>query len=142
MLAYPDKQYIQQHMQGCDDNHYVNIYGDGSQTDPTNWWAALGGFGVWMPDWNNEDLIDQDKKETSTFGPAIGQTGSSSRQELTAWLAVLAMPIRSMYASDSKTVVDKANRLIEAARILDQSSSDQHRRPMWNPIRQTVGGAA
>ena len=62
MLAYPDKQDIQRHMQGCDDNRYVNIYGDGSQTDPTNWWAALGGFGVWMPDWNNEDLIDQDKK--------------------------------------------------------------------------------
>ena len=36
MLAYPDKQDIQQHMQGCDDNRYVNIYGDGSQTDPTN----------------------------------------------------------------------------------------------------------
>ena len=41
---------------------HVNIYGDGSQTDPTYWWAALGGFGVWMPDWNNEELIDQDKK--------------------------------------------------------------------------------
>jgi hypothetical protein len=139
MLEYPDQQDIQRHMQGHDDNYYVGIFGDGSQTDPTNWWAALGGFGIWMPDWNNEDLVDPEKKETSMFGPAIGQTGSSSRQELTAWLAVLALPIRSMYASDSKAVVDKANKLLEFARIFDQSSSDQHRKLMRNPFGKPWG---
>ena len=139
MLTFPEKQKVHRHMQGWEADYYVNVYGDGSQTDPTNWWAALGGFGVWMPDWNKDDCQDQDKKETSTYGPAVGQTGSSTRQELMAWLAVLAMPIRTLYASDSNAVVDKANRLIEAARKIEQSGTEQHQSRMGNPFGEPWG---
>ena len=52
-LEFPSQQQIDDHMQGVDQNHFVAIYGDGSQTSPTNWRAGLGGFGVWVPGWNN-----------------------------------------------------------------------------------------
>ena len=51
---FPTKQQIDIQMQGRDEDFFVDIYGDGSLTDPTCWWAALGGFGTWMPNWNHE----------------------------------------------------------------------------------------
>ena len=56
-----------------------------------------------------------------------------------AWLAVLAMPIRTLYASDSKAVVNKANRLIEAARKLEQSGTEQHQSRKGNPFGKPWG---
>ena len=54
-LDYPDAAKIQEAMTGFDDNHKVPIYGDGSFTTPTKWWAALGGYGIWIPEWNPDD---------------------------------------------------------------------------------------
>ena len=127
---------------GSPPRHWVNIYGDGSYTTPTLWWAALGGYGIWMPKWpqpnhserhdptgqeqpaNLEPIPENDDQQgtqtyretTSYHGPAIGQTGTSTRQELTAWITVLTIPCRSCYATDSASVLNKALRLIEAAR--------------------------
>jgi len=75
----------------------------------------LGGFGIWAPDWNKGEERSEDRETTSYHRAAIGQTGTSTRQELTAWVRVLAIPCRSMYATDSASMLSKALRLIEAA---------------------------
>ena len=51
-LDFPHPQQILDEMEGYDESHMVPIYGDGSFTTPTKWWAALGVHGVWIPDWN------------------------------------------------------------------------------------------
>ena len=108
------KRQIDIQMQSRSDDFFVEIFGDGSLTDPTCWWAALGGFGTWMPNWNLKGVQDPTQNETSSFGAAVGQTGSSTRSELMAWLSVLALPIRSNYATDSAAMLGKALKLIEA----------------------------
>ena len=57
----------------------------------------------------------QIKDDATYYGAALGQTGTSTRQELTAWLRVLAIPCRSLYATDSASMLSKAMKLIEAA---------------------------
>ena len=51
-LTFPTRSQIQEAMEGHGDDVQVRIYGDGSVTSPTKWWASLGGYGVWMPVWN------------------------------------------------------------------------------------------
>ena len=55
------------------------------------------------------------RQDTTLHGAAIGQTGTSTRQELTAWIRVLAIPCRSCYATDSASMMKKALKLIAAA---------------------------
>ena len=55
------------------------------------------------------------RQDTTFHGAAIGQTGTSTRQELTAWIRVLAIPCRSCYATDSASMMKKALKLITAA---------------------------
>ena len=50
-LEFPGAEEIETNMQGLPKDYKVNIYGDGSLTSPTLWWAALGGYGVWVPKW-------------------------------------------------------------------------------------------
>ena len=113
---FPTTRQIDIQMQGSDQGFFAEIYGDGSVTDPTCWWAALGGFGSWMPKWNREEGQDPSQNEASAFGAAVGQTGSSTRTELMAWLSVLALPIRSNYATDSAAMLGTAVKLIDAVR--------------------------
>ena len=47
-LDLPGNQETESNMQGHPSDYKVNIYGDGSYTSPTVWWAALGGFGIWV----------------------------------------------------------------------------------------------
>ena len=78
--------------------------------------GSLGRF--WYlgpPDWNKGEEHSEDRETTSYHGAAIGQTGTSTRQELTAWVRVLAIPCRNMYATDSASMLSKALMLIKAA---------------------------
>ena len=103
-------------MRDREQSYFVEIFGDGSLTDPTCWWAALGGFGTWMPKWSLDESRDPSQQETSSYGAAVGQTASSTRTELMAWLTVLAVPLRTNYATDSAAMLGKALKLLEAAR--------------------------
>jgi len=163
--SFPDADEIEGCMQGYPPSHWVNIYGDGSYTTPTLWWAALGGYGIWMPKWpqpsqveqfeptgqeqpvilerileNDEQQQIQPYRETTSYhGPAIGQTGTSTRQELTAWITVLTIPCRSCYATDSASVLNKALRLIEAAErdLVDETMGISIKR--GNPFKKPWG---
>ena len=44
MPTFPTDQEITEAMEGYSEDHLVPAYGDGSQTPPSNSWAALGGF--------------------------------------------------------------------------------------------------
>ena len=44
MPTFPSDHEIAEAMEGCNDDYMVPAYGDGSQTTPSNWWAALGGY--------------------------------------------------------------------------------------------------
>ena len=114
-LEFPGDEEIQRNMHGYPEDYKVDIFGDGSYTSPTVWWAALGGFGIWVPDWNDGTEHSKERETASYHGAALGQTGTSTGQELTAWIRVLAIPCRSMYATDSASMLSKAMKLITAA---------------------------
>ena len=59
-----------------------------------------------------------DKTRRSIVEETFGQTGSSARQELTAWAFSLSLPIRSMYATDSGSKLSKAEHMIETVALL------------------------
>ena len=54
-LDFPGAEEIRKNMEGYSEDYKVNIYGDGSYTSPTVWWAALGGFGIWVPNWDTDE---------------------------------------------------------------------------------------
>ena len=87
-LDFPGVEEIEKNMQGHPEGYKVDIFGDGSHTSPTVWWVALGGYGVWVPDWNDGTEHSEDRETTSYYGVALGQIGTSTRQ--------LAIPCRSM----------------------------------------------
>ena len=128
-------------MHGFEDDVMIKIYGDGSLTNPTKWWAALGGYGVWIPAWNKQGEALPEREEASYYGPAIGQTGTSTRMELIAWVSVLALPIRSCYATDSASMMSKAVKLIEAAEKYGRSRANGSTQYMKNPFRKPLGSA-
>ena len=64
-------------MQEFPEEYYVPVYGDGSYTTPEKWWAAIGGVGVWMPDWNRNGEKNPQREEKNEAASSIGQTGSS-----------------------------------------------------------------
>ena len=82
--------------------------------------------------------VKPERREATYHGPACGQTGTSTRQELTAWIQVLTLPIRSRYATDSKSMMDKALKLIDAAKVheLQQIDSPYGNRPS-RPFKKT-----
>ena len=85
-LDLHDSDQIKEAMEGHGPKHMVPMFGDGSHTAPTKWWAALGGYRVWVPSWNrNAEVIEAREEENYSRG-AIGQTGSSTRQEFIAWI--------------------------------------------------------
>ena len=107
------------------DDVMITVFGDGRFTSPTTWWAATGGYGVWLPGWNLAGQNQPARNEATYFGPGLGQTSTSTRQELAAWLCVLALPIRSNYATDSASMFSKVNKLIEAAAKHERSGIEE-----------------
>ena len=114
--TFPSEQEINEHMQGFENDELIPVYGDGSLESPKRWWAAVGGYGIWVPQWNREGEEDPRGKEQRLCGPPLGQTGSSTRQEMLGWIMVLSMPIRSHYATDSAAMLGKAKQLMHFAR--------------------------
>ena len=51
-LTFPGTEEIHTFMDNDDESFMVKAYGDGSLTSPTKQWAALGGMGAWIPQWN------------------------------------------------------------------------------------------
>ena len=113
-LSFPDATQIEDAMKDHEPNRMAPIYGDGNHTTPTKLWAALGGYGVLIPTWNRNAELIEARGEINYSGGAIGQTGSTTRQELIAWLLVFSLPIRSMHVADSASMLSKAKKLIEA----------------------------
>ena len=86
MPDFPTSQQIEQAMEGHEPGHLVTAYGDGSHTSPKTWWAALGGYGTWVPRWDIQGESLPHRADEDSFGPALGQTGSSTRHELMGWI--------------------------------------------------------
>ena len=138
-LTFPDAQTIQHNMQDFDEDYLVPVYGDGSYTTPTKAWAALGGCGAWFPDWNKEGEDKPHRRERDLAYPAIGQNSSSTRQELAMWLLILTEPVRTMYATDSASMLNKAKQLLAAAkRIAEEEEQGKHVRKD-NPYKRPWG---
>ena len=83
----------------------------------------MGGFGARIPDWNVTGQEEPHRYKQDLCGPTVGQTGTSTRHELMAWIAVLAKPIRTMFATDSAAMLIKAKQLIHKAEQREYSTS-------------------
>ena len=123
----PTEKQVEDAMADFAEDYFVPAFGDGSLTTPKTWWAALGGYGVWIPGWNKQDENEASRKEEHIFGPTIGQTGSSTRHELMAWLVVLSKPIRTMYATDSAAMLCKAKQLLDKAAARQETKKKERR---------------
>ena len=118
----------------------VEVFGDGSNTYPTKWWAAMGGQGVWIKDWNLDGENRQDRKGQHIAEPALGQTSNSTRQELAAWIITLTRPFRSHYATDSESMKGKANHLLAVAADIEAKELDGKKvHNKANPYRRAWG---
>ena len=60
-LNFPDAEQIKEAMNDHGPSYFVAIYGHGSHTTPTKSWAALGGYGVYMP--NGKAMSKSSKQE-------------------------------------------------------------------------------
>ena len=96
------------------------MFGDGSQTTPFTWWASLGGAGILIPNWNTDEEDHMHRREMKLAKPAIGQAGSSTRQELTAWIYALTIAARHTFATDSAAMLRKVELLIGKAARLEE----------------------
>jgi len=137
---FPTEDQIKDNMQGHDDKFKVEVYGDGSYTTPTKWWAALGGQGAWVKDWNLPGEDKESRREEDIANPALGQNGSSTRQELAAWILVLTRPFRSRYSTDSASMKGKAEHIIRMATEIQKKESEGIKvTNKSNPYKKTWG---
>ena len=138
-MEFPKESEIKDNMQGHHEQFYAPMFGDGSQTTPQNYWAALGGSGLWVPDWNAAGENEEQRREQNLAIPAIGQMGSSTRQELAGWLLALSLPIRSMYATDSASMLGKAEALILAATRMKKGQVEGKKVDWSRPFKKPWG---
>ena len=80
-----------------------------------------------MPKWSKHE-------EINIKAEALGQTGSSTRQEICAWLISLTLPFKSEYATDSAALVCKATQMLEAAERIKQEESKGRKVRKNNPF--------
>ena len=136
---FPTEDEIDEQMKDLPKDYHVPVFGDGSQTTPETWWASLGGSGVWFPDWNKEGEKITSRCEKDLGIQAIGQRGSSTRQELAGWLLVLTKPARTCYATDSAAMLGKAVALIQAATKLKERE-ERGEKVIWEkPFKKVLG---
>ena len=127
-------------MKDYSSDYLVPCFGGGSQTSPTKSWAAIGGYGSWIPRWDLPGKEEHAQREQDRYGQALGQGGSSTRQELMGWIDILTQPFRSHYATDSAAMLNKANQMLEKARQREDAAS-QKGKPVDTscPFQETVG---
>ena len=65
------------------------------------------------------------QREQDRYGPALGQGGSSTRQELMGWIDILTQPFRSHYATDSAAMLNKANQMLEKGKTKRRRSKPE-----------------
>ena len=119
---------------------FIEIYGDGSHTTPCTWWASLGGSGLWIPDAElAKDLGEGISLMQNMSIPAIGQPGSSTRQELAGCLLALTLPVRSLYATDSASMKGKAEALLTAAGRMTEKEKRGLKVDWANPFKKPWG---
>jgi len=92
-----------------------------------------------MPAWNKQSEGLLHRNETSYHGPAIGQTLTSTRMELMAWIRALAIPMRSCYATDSASMMGKAIKLIKTVEDLEMQISNGKSISKNNPSKKAWG---
>ena len=126
-------------MRGYEPEHRVPISGDASYTTATKRWAALGGYGVWVPSWNRNAEVIEAREEKNYSGAVIGQTRGSTRQELTAWTLVLSLLIRSKYATDSASMLAKAKNTHRNSKSQRRVGSPGQEGPNKKPVQETMG---
>ena len=93
----------------------------------TKMWTSLGGFGLWIP------IHPEGGQPQTLAGGAVGQDGSSTRQELAGWLAALTLPFKIFYATDSAALIAKAKKLLQAAVHVENLQADNKSIPSINP---------
>ena len=88
--------------------------------------------------WNLPGENLEARKEADFAEAALGQVGSSTRQELAAWIIVLMQPVRSNYATDSASMMGKALTLLaKAAEIEDKDSRQERVANRRNPFKRS-----
>ena len=107
--------------------------------DAQKWWASLGGSGLWIPDWNVQGEDKQERRERSLAIPAMGQFGSSTRQELAGWILALSIPVNSMYATDSASMLGKAEALLNVARKMKEDEAKGKKVNWSKPFKKPWG---
>ena len=114
---------------------FYHIFGDGSWTAPEKWWASLGGYGLWIP---QQPVCE---KIHTIAGGAVGQDGSSTRQELTGWIAALTLPFRICYATDSAALIAKAKKTPAGRPPFREPPTTHHQCHLLEPLRQKMESA-
>ena len=117
-LTFPDANEIEANMQDYPTGFKVDIYGDGSYTSPTIWWAALGGFGVWMPEWmspNQAHSINGDHASSNEAEarqqPLVQPTGTEANTtKVNSCLGHSAAPCQCVAGDVSPLSIGTANR--------------------------------
>ena len=108
-MVSDDDSKINLHEYDPPEDGFYHVYGDGSWTAPEKWWASLGGFGLWIPQHPDTGKVH------IAAGGAVGQDGSSTRQELAGWLAALTQPFKVCYATEGAALIAKTKKLLVAA---------------------------
>ena len=85
------------------------------------------------------DHHDAGREEQNIAASENGQTGSSTRMELAAWIVALSQPIRSCYATDSASMLGEALRLLQKAKETEQKEEEGKKVDKQNPYTKPWG---
>lgn len=105
----------------------INTYTDGGVAYPHLSWMSLAGIGIWVPNYGDDELHEEDQTDVITYGtfdkwgskrwaPMPGQMCSSTRAETAAALVALMRQTAVSIGSDSAAMIAKAKKLQQAAR--------------------------
>lgn len=108
-LTFPDANEIEANMKDYPTSFTMDIYGDGSYISPTIWWAALGGFGVWMSEWISPNEAEARQQ------PLVQPTGTlqpyeANTTKVSSCLANTMLPVSALSGTLVTLSIGTANR--------------------------------